>query len=291
MNADLQDTIAFFKTKGILKSSMKCGSCGEVMTWTAKQSVIDQYVWKCQNKRCSKYKTTLSIRTNSFLGISRISLQTWIDLLYRWSNEESFVAIQRSLTVSTPTLIKIFKTIRKCIFEYFEANPVRLGGENVICQIDESLFCHKQKYHRDRVANHQVWVFGIVDTSFIPARGIMRVVPNRSAAILRPIICEVILPGTTIHSDEWRAYSNLNALGYDHGTVNHSINFVDPRTGIHTQNVESYWNKNKTRCKKMKGVKKEFLQDYLNEFMWRDNISGDSFEKLMNLLKNYFNDE
>ena len=102
---------------------------------------------------------------------------------------------------------------RFCINKHFNINPVKLGGANVVCQVDESLFCHKQKYHRGRVSNHQIWVFGIVDTSFVPARGFMTVVPNRSAATLKPIIQHVVRPGTIIHSDEWRSYNNLEVLG------------------------------------------------------------------------------
>ena len=77
---------------------------------------------------------------------SNISLRDLIDILYRWSNEESMVLIRKSLTISRSTLLKIFKLLRECINKYFNVNPVKLGGDTVVCQVNESLFCHKQKY-------------------------------------------------------------------------------------------------------------------------------------------------
>jgi hypothetical protein len=41
-----------------------------------------------------------------------------------------------------------------------------------------------------------------------------------------------------MHSDEWRAYRKLNKIGYAHFTVNHTENFVDPKTGTHTQLIK-----------------------------------------------------
>ena len=77
-----------------------------------------------------------------------------------------------------------------------------------------------------------MWVFGLADSSHTPALGYMEIVPDRSAATF---IKAHVAPGTIIHSDEWSA--GLEA--FPHETVNHSIEFVNPATGTHTQNIES----------------------------------------------------
>ena len=115
-------------------------------------------------------------------------------------------------------------------------------------------------------------MFGLVDTTSQPALGVMRVVSRRGAATLLPIIQQIVRPGTHIYSDEWRAYSRVNTMPSvaSHGVVNHSIYFVDPVTGIHTQNAESYWNRVKTKLKRMRGCHEHQLPSYLDEFMWRE---------------------
>jgi hypothetical protein len=39
-----------------------------------------------------------------------------------------------------------------------------------------------------------------------------------------------------------------------HRVVNHSNNFVDPATGVHTQDIESVWNKLKVPIKSRRGM-------------------------------------
>ena len=128
--------------------------------------------------------------------------------------------------------------------------PLMLGGPGVVVQIDESLFQHKHKYHQGRAPRNKVWVFGMCDTSQSPALGVMCIVPNRTHSTLLPILQQHLRPGNLVHSDQWRAYyscvQQLQPVA-QHQTVNHSLNFVDPTTGIHTQNVESYWSRVKRK--------------------------------------------
>ena len=68
-----------------------------------------------------------------------------------------------------------------------------------------------------------------------------------------------------------------------HSTVNHSVTFVNPVSGTHTQNIESYWGKAKRKLKNMKGCHASQLPSYLDEFMWRERFGqtkADAFNRL-----------
>ena len=105
----------------------------------------------------------------------------------------------------------------------------------------------------------------------------MQTVEKRDAATLLPIIERIVRLGSTVHSDEWAAYRKIQQkLNLDHKTVNHSINLVDPATGTHTKNIESYWAKKKYKFKVMKVVSSDTLPSYLDERMWRDRFGTKS---------------
>jgi transposase-like protein len=68
----------------------------------------------------------------------------------------------------------------------------------------------------------------LVDTSFCPASGYMQIVEKRDKTTLLRIIRDHVHIGSTIYSDEYKAYDSLNQEGYNHFTVCHKFNFVNP---------------------------------------------------------------
>jgi hypothetical protein len=144
---------------------------------------------------------------------------------------------------------------------------------------------HKPKNHRGRATDEEIWLFGIADGSFVPAKVYIEIIPDRTMNTLGEIIRRVCLPNTIIHSDGWRGYCNVKSLGFTHKIVNHTENFVNPIDGTHTQNIEFYWNKIKFRIKNKKGICKNLLKDYVNEWMWRDSVQKKDFQETINLIK------
>ena len=106
------------------------------------------------------------------------------------------------------------------------------GGE--IIEIDESIFGKKRKYNRGSIHSRK-WVFGIAQrgtrkTYFTP-------VTDRSKETLTKIIVERVEKEAVIYHDDWAAYRDLDELGYQHGIVVHTREFVSAK-GVCTNTIE-----------------------------------------------------
>ena len=140
--------------------------------------------------------------------------------------------------VGSATSVDWYNFIRHICIQYFIDHPAVIGGPGKEVEIDESKF-GKQKYNRGRVVKGH-WVFGGMERG--GGDSFLVEVAQRDAATLLPIIAQYVRPGTVVYSDEWSAYNQLaTTTGNVHLTVNHSLHFVDPQTGAHTQGVESMW--------------------------------------------------
>jgi transposase-like protein len=111
-------------------------------------------------------------------------------------------------------------------------------------------------------------VFGIYERG---GRVYTEIVPNTSAAVLRPIIRGKVSLDSVVHTDAWRAYSGLVDMGFDkHFRVNKGYGFT--RGNVHINGIEAFWSFTKRRFAKFNGVKKNF-ELHLKECEWRYNKS------------------
>ena len=152
-------------------------------------------------------------------------------------------------------------------------NTGRIGGPGHVVEIDETKV-GKRKYNRGRMVDG-TWIFGMIDIGTEhqqPEPGAYRleICPNneRTEAALVPLIQKHVEVGSVIMSDGWASYGNLERYGYEHLSVNHTENFVDPLTFAHTQNIERSWKPLKAKLTGT-GIRKQYLADHMCEFLWR----------------------
>ena len=144
-----------------------------------------------------------------------------------------------------------------------------LAGDQVINSLEsESESGTSQDSEIERTNERQAssgWVLGIYLTS---TQKRFIAVPDRRADTLIPIIQQHVVPGSWIWTDEWPSYSRLNSLGFNHQTVNHSENFIDPSTGAHTQGVERSWKEEKCWLRMIRRPT-QHIRSRLDESVWR----------------------
>jgi hypothetical protein len=141
-----------------------------------------------------------------------------------------------------------------------------IGGPGIVVEVDESKF-GKRKYHRGH-AVEGVWILGGVERTQ-ERRVFLAVVPDRTLATLEDVISRHIYPGSIVHTDLWGGYSQLSKnFDYTHKTVNHSIQFVDPISHVHTNTIEGTWAGIK-KCIPIRNRTKGLICDHLFEFIWR----------------------
>ena len=280
---DKDRCIQWCQEVGILPIAVNC-DCGHECALTG-HKCDDEVIWRCPRRGCQK---RISLRANTLFQGSKLPIAVILQLLYWWSKEFQATAAAVEADVSRQTVTLWFSIFREICATRLLSEANEIGGVGHVVEIDESKF-GKRKYNRGRLRDG-AWVFGGLDRQTDDA--FLVVVEDRSADTLIPIIQDKIRPGTTIHSDEWAAYNALGDHGFEHLTVNHSLHFVDPTTGAHTQRIESLWAAAKAKLKAMRGTYRDMLPTYLAEFLWRRKYGrrGTAFENIVEHISEQFSD-
>ena len=114
-----------------------------------------------------------------------------------------------------------------------------------------------------------MWV--LVDTNRLGEEDFWLIlhVDRWDAATLLPIIQQWVAPGSTVWTDMWGVYNQLQNMGFQHKTMNHSLHFVAPNTGMTTNRLEAMWSRAKDKFKAGRGPRnREMVADYMAEFTW-----------------------
>ena len=279
--------ILWLQDKGILGNfEGGCKRCSQGRIALKKDSSYgrDGFVWRCTKKECG-YK--ISVRAGSWFERSHLTLQQVVKLTYYWVYKTRQETVRRELRIGCEeTLVDWYNLCREVCSEVLIKEDAQIGGTGKIVEIDESKF-GKRKYHKGR-RKDGVWVFGGIERD--TKNCFLVSVEDRSADTLIPIIKKHVLPGTTIISDCWKAYSKLEEEGFQHQTVNHSKEFINKETGAHTNTIESTWRAVKTSLPKH-GTVKSLYDTYFVEYIFRKrylNSATDQFLAFFDLIKTVY---
>lgn len=272
----------FCINNGLLKKKFICDICLIERKLIPSNTTSDGFIWKCSSKKCSK--STNSIRKDSVFNKFKLSLKAIFFIIYDFSINLSPKIIQKETKLSNVTITHYFKFCRLLIENYyfcFESNK-KIGGNNKIIEIDECCL-YRRKYNVGRVTN-QIWIFGGIERGE-NGRCFFEKVNNRKAETLKEVLLRRVEPGTTINSDSWKGYKNLEEMGFQHFRVNHTTNFVNPSLPeIHTQKIESTWNSLKKMFKSKGTNTRGNFSEYILEFQFRKE-NKDVFEALLKIIK------
>lgn len=277
-------TLQFLREQGLISVSQKCPKCRNDMILRKvpleKSSDCEEFV--CYKRTC---RSSRSIRYNSFFENSKLEIEKIVLFIHLWSKMYPPEIIMDDFEFSKQTITDWSRFCRDLLVENFDQSmSSKIGGENRVVEIDESLLV-RRKYNRGRLLKQQ-WMFGGIERNTSGQRKFfVEFVESRTEETLIPIILRRIKPGTTVISDGWRAYSNLNNLGFLHEVIIHDENFVDPNDSeVHTQNVEGMWSVLKRFLRKHGTHRSPHEFEYVAEFFFRWG-KEDIFKEFFDLLK------
>ena len=253
-----EQLIALCQKHALILKQKNCEKCGEIC-----RIDISKKAFRCdksyvvghnKRKRCNFY---VSLFKDTWFDHTKLDIETNLKFVVLFiRNYYSCQAAIEELHLSNHTLTDWASFCREVIISFtFDQQGGPIGGPNTTVEIDESKF-GKRKYNVGRVIEGQ-WILGGIcreskDFFMVP-------VQKRDAATLLQVIKDKISPGTTIISDCWRAYNCLQNEGYQYLKVNHSVNFVDPISGAHTNTIERKWRDAKNLVPKYGRRKAHFI--------------------------------
>ena len=135
----------------------ECSKCLEPMSKT-----VDPYRYRCylrrDKKKCSN---DASILKGSFFQQTQLSVKKILILLCEWCKGSSNLSASMELDVSQSTITRCYSRLNELVSNFLTTliHRQQIGGEGCIVEVDETVLV-KNKYHRGRLLEYQVWAVG-----------------------------------------------------------------------------------------------------------------------------------
>ncbi|KCZ79656.1 hypothetical protein H312_02962, partial [Anncaliia algerae PRA339] len=192
-------------------------------------------------------------------------------------DEVNFENIAQNFVIgSNHTIVDWLNLFRDVCLGHLLRNPILIGGPGHIVEIDECQLV-RRKHNLGHIVR-SCWILGGYDLETFEC--FFFKIENKREETLLPLILQHVREGSTIYTDCHLSYNNLQLYGYQHRTVNHSRNFVDPVSRACTNHIESMWQKLKGKSKERFGTHRSTLESHIYEFIWRKKF-GKSFSKFI----------
>ena len=186
-----------------------------------------------------------------------------------FSEDVTASSASKILHINRSTVNAYYNEIREKILQYSLKEQEKELGE---FELDESYF-GARRVRDKRGRGWKTPVFGLLKRNW---KVFVTVVPNCSREELMPIVQGEILEGSTIHTDDWKAYDGLILNGYNHYRVFHSENKF-ARGKSHVNDIECFWSYAKRRFAKFNGLTDAKSILHLKETECRSNHRNDNF--------------
>ncbi len=245
-----------------------CPMCGSVDKLQAVPSGKPLPYW------CGACRRNFSVRTNSVMHRSHISLQKWAIAIYLWSTSPkgvSSIQLHRDLRITQKSAWHLAHRLRSI----FAGAP---GGFSAPVEADETfvggrranMSLARRRQLSGRGPASMAVVAGIKDrrTNKVSAK----VVADTSARTLRGFVRANTKPGATLYTDEAPGYKGM--AEFKHRAVKHGAGeYV--RGPVHTNGIESFWSILKRAHKgTYHQISPKHLDRYVQEFTGRHNMRG-----------------
>jgi len=255
------DTCLDYLRHELYPEVIQCDGCGKGARY---YRISTRKVYGCEH--CG---FQISPTADTIFHKSPTPLTLWFYAIYLMAQTRGGISakqIERETGVTYKTAWRICKQIRSMLLD----DGVSLSGD---VEADESYFGGKATGgKRGRGSENKTPVFGVVQR-----RGQIKavVVPNVKGKTVTPIIQDAVASGSTIHTDEFKIYNRLTSLGYIHHRIMHSAK-IYVSGNVHTNTIDGFWSLIKRGIDGVyHQVSSEYLQSYINEYVFRYNHRND----------------